>query len=583
MKLKLFDFFKSVFKRFPLTSVLIVISSLIIFTLVEDPFEFADKTAYALGLTVAGLYISAIWVLIIGLMGESGDLDDKQRWSWAIGVILFFGSLAYLFSYKNILAYDTLNGAFTGEMYKLIALLLVSIGSIFIIPFIRRDNSDVWSFVYGALKRLLISFLYALVLSIGLSLALGALDWFWEIIITENQYEIVMIISFPLVGLLHFIAGLPGLLRDSKWEKLPKFLDIFAKFIVIPLSGIYTVIMYPYIFSLPFRTEWPPNQTTPTVLAFLALGYGALFILYKGLSSEKDRFTKIYSRVLGAISIPMVLFWMYAVYLRTAEYGLTVNRVVLMTLVLWALGVSIYFVAIKEPKIKWVFLSLLVSMVSVIYLPFTSFFWSERVQIDRLVDMAKVEDIYVNEKIGRKAEAEEGSVAASMGETLEYLNQYNTLSNVQALLDDEVLEALDIDEYGYADMPYRGGEVFFDEFTYEFIPFDLRRQAFVLIGMADGGIPIPEGFIFVQKVAEYDYDNTQMEFEIEGYSFSIPKDFLDGIETTDSEFRELEALAADLTLTDGDDAVLIITSMSLELDGDDVQGASFIEGLLFTK
>lgn len=579
MKLKLFDFFKSVSRRFPVTAVLVVIASVILLTLIEDPWNYSSQTTYALGLTIVGIYLSAIWTIISGLMEEAGDIDKRSRNIATIIDIVLFGGITYLFTYTNVLAFDTLGGDFTGGIYKLLALVLISIVAVFVIPFRNRGNSDLWSFAFGLAKRALVSFLYAAVLAIGLSLALGALDWFWNITITDNQYESVVMLSYALVGLLHFVSGIPTLTKNAKWEELPKFLDIFAKFIVIPLSGVYTVIMYPYIFSLPFRTEWPPNQTTPTVLAFLGLGYGALFILYRGLSDKKDRFTKIYSRILGGISIPMVLFWMYSVYLRTAEYGLTVNRVVLMTLVLWTLGVSIYFLLIKESKVKWVFASLLLSMVVVIYLPFTSFYWSQSVQTDRLIDMAKVEDIYSDGMIGRKEEADNGSVAASMGETLAYLNTYHTLNAVEEMLDDDVLEKLDIDEYGYADIDYRGGEVFFDKYTY--VKESPLRDEFITISADSLLIDIPEGFTTVQRGSIYpDEVSFRALDEIE---FDVPKDSLVGVDLKEGEFGEFEASVEDLTLYDGEDRVFVIIQMTVSLEDEMIMERRYIEGFLFTK
>lgn len=594
------------FKRFPVTTLLIILEFVGFVVLVGIPYEdilannsFRAFLAYGLLANVSLILTS----ITLQLSFERSNLKNLQKIFITFGTLFVLAFLSYLWLSVDYASYEFVGGGFTGNMYRVLILVLLSFLSVFVVPFLKDGNSNTWwNFTISSAFRASISILYSVALYIGLSLALLALDSFWDIKLVDHQYEIVAIFTFILVAPLHFLHGLYSFAFEMPLFELPKYLTILVKYILSPLIVIYVVILYPYIFSFPFRSEWPANEASAIIFALHVMIYLGVVLFY-GVKegSEDEKFKKMFVRIGSILSIPTVLFWIYSLYLRIDAYGITVNRVVVMALIVWMLGTSIYLLVSKSSNIKYIISGLVLVIVSVFYLPFTAFYWGEKAQLARLVSIAKTEGIFVDGKIERGGEVKVSGNDYTMGEITAYLAKYNRGGGLKDLLGDSLLERVIITEQGYVIAKSNSSYVYYSNDAYLFssiyfttVNGNIPDQAdYANITLDLESIPIPEGYSTVKYIEVYEDELKFNQFWSDGdiFSFDVEldldsDDFYSTPKVFEDKIKSIEKLYTDnlelLTFKSGD-KLLVVRNMYGVIDDTSWGYVSFISGYLFTK
>lgn len=443
---------KTLTSRFPFVVLYILIQYFLISSIVwRDLFKYTPKTEYFIILGVISTYSLIMQSITIQFITE------KNKWSIKknifINILLIIGNLfvTAFFLYSDFKSYDILKGEFTAGTYKLLVYLVLSGISLLITPFLKQKDDELWwDFTTTSAGKIVVSGLYSVVLFIGIAIALGALDQFWNIKFNQWQYELLAVFTFVLFLPLHFLSDVYDF-KNKVEQQLPKFLEVFGKFILVPLIVVYMGILYPYMFSFPFKSEWPNNQATFIILAMLSMIYSVMYIFWRTKVGDRNyRFITIFIKLTNLISIPTILFWMYSLWLRVQAYGWTINRLMLMTLIFWFLFTSFYLTLAKYRDIRIILLSLIFFISLPFYTPFLVFNISQQSQINRLISIAKENDIYQNNRIFIGEKEKIAHSDEEMINTLVYLNNFHTLNKVKNIFSADLVDYMKINEYGYS-------------------------------------------------------------------------------------------------------------------------------------
>jgi len=520
VKIDLKEAVRNVFNRFPYTFFLVVCEFVGLSLIIElDYFQNHEREAYILGMVLLSLLTVLMMSIAIQLFCEKKDLNRGSKLSLYFFSTLVLLGLSYLFIYKDIQSFDVLDGTFTSGIYRLLILNLVSFLSIFVLPFWDdEDNKDWWNFFISSISRAAISILYAAVVFFGLTIALFALERFWDIKIFDNQYDLVGVFSYILVAPIHFLRDV-WRFENKEFLGLPKFLLTLVKFVLTPLISIYIVILYPYIFSFPFKDEWPANEATFIILVLFSM-IGAGLVLFYGLEKKaRDfKFAYFFTKIFSAIAIPTILFWIYSLYLRIDAYGVSVNRFILMSIIVWFLAIAIYYLLSKETKARIVVFSFILLLSIVVYFPYSSFYWGEKIQADRLVETFKDNGLFVNNKFV-KGETGSSSLDQSIYDSFVYLNRYHTLDSVKSYLSEDLAKELKLDSNGYSEKLSIYEKIdFFDEIDYEKV-----LSEYIQVRLAENAVEIHSGYSGVEYIDLY-MDDVKGEFVLKGESFKLSFD-----------------------------------------------------------
>ncbi|MCV9388379.1 DUF4153 domain-containing protein [Reichenbachiella ulvae] len=266
-------------------------------------------------------------------------------------------------------------------IFNVIIHLLVAI-----IPYIKGHHlNGFWNYNKLLFLRILTSLLYSGFLYVGLCLAILSLDLLFDVEIEGKIYFELYIWVQGVFNTWFFVAGIPKDLKpqDAIYE-YPRGLKIFTQYILMPLLILYLIILYAYGLKIVGLWDWPRGIVAYLITCVSVLGILCLLLMYPYSQSDKgnewmQRFSKFYYYAL----IPLIALLFLAIHIRIADYGLTINRYLLVLMGIWLSIVSIYFM-IGRSNIKFIPISLAAILLLCSFGPWGVFSWSERSQVNRL-------------------------------------------------------------------------------------------------------------------------------------------------------------------------------------------------------
>jgi hypothetical protein len=577
---------KDTFLKYPV-SIIALLVGFVLFTVVQmQDYDIQNSANYYL-LNMLILAAEAVFALstMLNIYAYKFGLNKVLHYLLGLFAILLPIGLILYFVIPDVNSYSILHGSFTGNTLRILMVSGLSLSAIFIFPFLLdSDTNKWWNFFFNFVSSSLISILYALVIFLGFSLALGSLDVFWKIQFHTNQYAILGFLSFFFVTQLYVLTRVKDL-KNEVITEIPAFLITLVKFVMIPLIIVYTAIIYPYIFSFPFRAEWPANQSTYLIFSILALMYSVAIISYglKSDSKEKTFFEK-FVLVFNYISLPAILFWAYSLYLRIAESGLTINRIVLASIILLFFVLGLVNIVKKLTDIRIFLTSVFVLLFIMYFMPFTSFYWAQKDQINRLVAQAEKESILKEGKIDSESVV---NLPSQISSTLNYLNLNHTLLNTKEILSQTLIDKLEINEYGYAKTLT----------SYAYYEDENVENFTVYYTNLDAPIQVPENYNYF--ISKNYYKDTY--YEVEGIPANLRKKILDNLDlsldtfeiaTEDSNDYEKHYYYSkgdystkdfNSMLFEYDGKVFFVTSLNIVREGGVMTDINSINGYEFTK
>jgi hypothetical protein len=307
-----------------------------------------------------------------------------------IGLLILSG---YYFAQPNILVLADYISFF---VLFVAMVMLVSFSAFFM----KSELNGFWQFNKEMFIRFIISSIYSLVLYIGISLALLAIDNLFNVRISGNLYFRLWIIIAGIVNLWMFLSGIPkdiDLLENQ--DSYPKGLKVFTQYILLPLVVLYFVILYAYSGKILFLWKLPYGWVSYLVLGYSFLGIFSLLLLYP-LQYLKDnlwigRITKYFYWSL----FPLIVLLIIAIKTRISEYGWTENRYYVFALAVWLIFILLYLLINRIRNIKAIPVSLAILAVLTIIGPFNSFKISLNSQLRKFENIATKYQILENGKL----------------------------------------------------------------------------------------------------------------------------------------------------------------------------------------
>ena len=306
------------------------------------------------------------------------------------------------------------------------------------IPFIFQKSKEgvirFWQYNRGLIFTWILTGIWVGALMAGISIALGSIDFLFDINIDEKRYaEIWMILNgvFAPMFFLNRLPNKPVALDTSR--PFPKEVRLFSQFVLVPLVSAYFLILYAYTIRIVLTSEWPEGQ-----LAYMIIGFSFLGVLtYLALHPlrEKLAWVRHAGTVLFAAMIPQVgmLFW--ALWFRVSEYGITENRYFVALFGLWLLGIAIFFLVRKQKDIRIIPVSLFVLAVLSSFGPWGAFFVSEWSQVDRLEGILIQNELLVDGKYQKPEGELNRDDQVEISSIVRYLGQRHGFDAIESWFD----------------------------------------------------------------------------------------------------------------------------------------------------
>ncbi|HEY8934715.1 MAG TPA: DUF4153 domain-containing protein, partial [Cyclobacteriaceae bacterium] len=232
--------------------------------------------------------------------------------------------------------------------------------------------------------RILTSFLYSGFLYGGLALALGSLDFLFDIDLHEELFMDLFIVIAGIFNTWFFVSGIPekfNALDDIR--EYPKGIKVFSQFVLLPLLVLYLIILYIYAAKIVLLWSWPKGIVSYLIACVGVLGILTLLLIHPYGTLPGNGWIKKLSRAYYVILFPLIILLFIAIGMRVIDYGITINRYIIVLLGMWLTIVSVYF-AIGKTNIKFIPVSLAIIIMVVSFGYWGMFSVSERSQVNRL-------------------------------------------------------------------------------------------------------------------------------------------------------------------------------------------------------
>lgn len=289
-------------------------------------------------------------------------------------------------------------------------LLMVTLALCFLLtylPYAGKGGSinGFWHYNKTLVFRAILSNLYSLVLFIGLTLAMQAVNNLFGLEIQPKRYSELAVLIFGFVNVMIFLNGIPDDLDalDSATE-YPKALKVFVQYVLIPLAAVYAVIIYAYTAKIIVTWTWPDGWISRMILGYAVPGLLTLLILYPVRSKEENAWMRKISNAFFISIIPLLVLYPLALFRRISQYGFTESRYIAVALAVWLPLIILYFIMAKKWNIKILPLSLGIISLLVSVGPWGMFYVSEQSQSRRLEQILNDKKILVDGKIRQSSE-----------------------------------------------------------------------------------------------------------------------------------------------------------------------------------
>lgn len=360
--------------RFPLTVIAAIVFTVTGFIMAGrhpvNQSELVEKLMY-LSLLALPLCTAAV------LLGER--FKSRAASIIAQGIALIpVGAYFFVFDTK-LFSIDEKSMAFFASIIAAYLLLLTS-------PFFLHEEiskDDAWHFDRALITRFLFTFVYGLILFLGLIAALSAARFLFELrFFVQEWYFRTWIIVVGVFGVLFFLYGVPKK-DEALLAEYPKPVRILFFGILLPLLGVFTIILYAYVVRMLVTWSWPKDGVAQWVLGFSAVLIGCFLIAYP-LLALYGRLRKIFFALFG-LFIPLLTVLFIGIGIRIAAHGATINRLIVLMLGIWITAVVFYALIFRlKVQIKYIPLSLAVFIALSSFGPWSIFNTAARNQLGRL-------------------------------------------------------------------------------------------------------------------------------------------------------------------------------------------------------
>jgi len=312
--------------RFP-----IAVICMTIFTLI---WVFTDSlnSNESLGRMLVGLIIAAYLAVIITLAREGKRLSRLLPVQITLAVIL-----AILFWFSKELRLN---------LPMAVGGVLLLLGNA-VIWKKSRDDLHVWDFTHKIWTGAGFAVLGSIIFTAGTFAIQEALKSLFSVNIKDLTEHLILPIGLGLLAPLYWLSTVPPV--DEPYDELidnPGFVSKAVAFLgtwlLSPLTLIYAAILLAYAVKILMAGALPKGEIAQLTTPFLLIGTLTWLVLEPPFIKDKT-LAKLFRKLWFPISIPAAIMLAIAVFVRVGEYGFTPERVMLMLIVIWSLGLALRF------------------------------------------------------------------------------------------------------------------------------------------------------------------------------------------------------------------------------------------------
>ena len=409
--------------RFPLVLACAVAGTYAVWELIDLSNENKDLQAMQMGhlLMVCALGLTVLTAFT--LFSERRNHNNIVRWA----LQLFWSGILFWY-------YITLPDTFT--IYEIFRYAIYVFAGHLLVAFLPysgiNEPEGFWQYNKSIFLRILTSVLYTGVLTIGLCIALLAVDQLFDIEVKGEYYAKIIFTMMGIFNTWFFLSGVPKQLEQLQMETAyPKGLKVFTQFVLLPLITLYMVILYVYMGKIIITGVWPEGWVSWLVMCFAVAGILALLLIWPIRNDEGNKWIGFYSKSFYFAIFPLVILLFASIRIRINEYGFTEPRYYVLILACWLAGMATYFLISKSKSVKVIPFSLFVLAIFSVHGPWSAFSISKQSQLNRFETLLEKNKLFENGLVVKATDTIPKTDNVQICETIDYINEYHGYKEFQ--------------------------------------------------------------------------------------------------------------------------------------------------------
>ncbi len=384
---------------------------------------------------IAGLGLPLFIALVV--------FAEKREWKLPVALGLQLAGAVLLGAY-----YFSLPDDLSAPLIHPVRFLLLGVGLHFLVAFLpwlgKGQQEGFWQYNKSLFLRFLLSALYSAVTFLGLTAAVAAADYLFGMDVNSDTYSHLWFVCAILLNTWIFISGIPRDLAGlNKSVSYPVGLKYFAQYLLLPLCGLYFLILIAYEAKILVTWNLPRGWVSQLVLWFSVVGIMCQLLLHPMRLIEGSRWIQKFTKWFYRLLIPLVGMLFLAIITRISDYGFTVNRYFVVVLAIGLTVVMLYFVFSKARDIRIIPIVLCIIAFVSSFGPWSAFSVSQSVQQNRLNDLLVANEILHEGKIIDPETEPSFESRKEMSNVIGYLNEWYGVDAFDRWFDDSTLAAWD--------------------------------------------------------------------------------------------------------------------------------------------
>lgn len=344
--------FQMCVKRFPVSAAYVTALSLFLIFNIIDEGELLKESL--IGAVSYYLSVGFLLSLTLHLWQEDGR---KRRTTLIVNIVAHLILLA-----DAIYIYYTLddNSSYHYDVWVAhISVIFSLLLSLFFLSFFKeKDNIASWNFTMRLIVNAIICYMLGEIMWGGFSLLLTSFRFLFSIEFDSKWYLVVGVLTGLLLSSWLFLGRIPN--GKDKHDRIPVnsgFLNAVMRFLFLPLVGLYIIVLYIYALQILVKWELPNGWVSWLVVASMVGLIIIEFGLYPVRKAQDRKADNLIARYLPVVILPLLLLMTVGIVRRFSDYGVTINRLYLITLNVWFYFVCITLFLTKARRINWITIS----------------------------------------------------------------------------------------------------------------------------------------------------------------------------------------------------------------------------------
>ena len=356
--------------------------------------------------------------------------------------------------------------------------------SLFFLSFFKeKDNIASWNFTMRLIVNAIICYMIGGIMWGGFSLLLTSFNILFGIDIDSKWYLVIGVLTGLLLSSWLFLGRIPN--GKDKHDRMPVnsgFLNAVMRFLFLPLVGLYIIVLYIYAIQILIKWELPDGWVSWLVVASMAGLIIIEFGLYPVRKAQDRKADNLIARYLPIVILPLLLLMTVGIVRRFSDYGVTINRLYLITLNAWFYFVCITLFLTRARRINWITISFALIFMLTSAFPINYF---------------SITRNYLESRISKALEGKHLPLTEKQYEVL-----LKKMSKEEAILLNDQLRYLDSTFGRSATEAYVKGSVYYSFYDYEYLdtPNDNEERVYIDNSCENYVIDIPEGYKRMMKV-----------------------------------------------------------------------------------